>query len=176
MFCNGRWAQSIVAFEPSSSAAFEQYLAATRHSASRSRQQIGTLPALGAQAYGAAAVALRSDGAFGVQVEGEIQALALYSLCGTVSDKRIMRLLIDVARDYRRRGMGMALLMRCTTIARRAGLRYLVLEDVDASARRFACLASAELVFDNGECQAWIELGPALVSAARTEFADLGHT
>lgn len=160
MLYDGPWAQCIVAYEADTSEAFERYFTAAHRCADHSEQRFGQLPTLDPETQCASRSIGRPDGAFGVQVNGQIQAVALYSLCGTAPNKSIMRLLIGVALEHRRRGMGTALLMRATVIARRAGVRYLVLEDVDADARRIAQQASAELVFCNGECQGWIELSP----------------
>jgi GNAT superfamily N-acetyltransferase len=175
MLYDGPWADCIVALDPSTSAAFEQHLATSRQHANRAQQQFDRLPTLSGEAKSASLSAYRLDGALGVRVDGQIQAVALYSLSGTASGKHIMNLFVSVAEDYRRRGMATALLMHCAAIARQAGLRYLVHEDVDADALPFARLASAELNFSDGECQGWIELGPKLPAPARTELAGFRH-
>jgi GNAT superfamily N-acetyltransferase len=172
MLYDGPWSNRIVAFEPSTSMAFEQYIASSRQHGGRCDEQTARLPALWAELEDAGQArtkaANRADGALGVHVGGVIQAIALYSLCGTASNKHIMNLFVGVAQDYRRKGMGTALLMRCAAIARQAGLRYLTCEDVEVDALPFTRLASAELICNGGGCQAWIELGPlpqATVSA-----------
>ncbi len=173
MLYDGPWANCIVAFELGTAAMFERYLSACCQHYGRHDQKLGKLPALASEPKSRFPHARRPDGAIGVQVGGQIQAVALYSLCGTASDKRIMKLFISVAKDYRRQGMATALLMRCSAIAQHAGLRYLVHEDVDADALRFVRLASAELTFCDGDCQAWIELGPLPPAPARTVLAGI---
>ena len=175
MLYDGPWAQSIVAFEPNMPAAFAHYWAIPSRSTnqrarpSRAATAVDVSPAL------ASPSARRPDGAFGVEVGGQIPAVALYSLCGTAAKKRNMHLLIGVAKDYRRKGMGTALLRRCTAVARQAGLRYLVIEDIDAGALRIAYLTSADLIFNNGECQGWIDLSPLTPITPKTALADVRH-
>ncbi len=161
MLYDGPWAESVIAFDPGMPVG--------------TQPKIGWSRALSPGSHGDESPPGRLDGVFGVQVDGQIQAVALYRLSGTASIKRIMHLLIAVAEAHRRQGMGTALLMRCTTVARQGGLHYLVLEDIDADALQFARMASAELVFSNGECQGWIELDPVSSAFAATEFADVRH-
>jgi GNAT superfamily N-acetyltransferase len=171
MLNGGPWAQSIVEFEPSTRAAFEAFLAAECNSLHPS-EHFGILPDLGAGTSLAAPSGQRADRAIGIEADGKIQAVALFSMGGLASSNSLMRLYIGVAQDARRKGMGTALFMRCVVIARQAGLRYLVIEDVAADALSFARFASAELIFVDGECQAWIELGPPAPAPQSANFAD----
>ena len=184
MLCSGPWAQSLVAFGPGTSAEFERFFVTLCGSSAQSEQRFGKLPALGPPT-GKLAGALRGtalpqicrpDGAIGVNVDGQIKAVAIYRISGTAASNRNMHLLIGVAKDYRRTGMATALLMRITTIARRAGSRYLVLEDVDVGVLKLAQRASADLVFCNGECQGWIELAPVQPTYASMECPDMRQT
>ncbi|MEZ5815562.1 MAG: hypothetical protein R3D44_00585 [Hyphomicrobiaceae bacterium] len=80
-----------------------------------------------------------------------------------VSSPPVMRVAIWVEPQWRRRGMAQALLIRCISVNRRAGVRQLVFFDLDGDAamRKLVCRFSADLLFMRGECQAWLELGTA---------------
>jgi GNAT superfamily N-acetyltransferase len=171
MLSGGPWAQIIVEFEPRTRVAFEAFLAAECRSPCPS-EQFGILPDLSSKNCMAASPGQRADRALGIEADETIKAVALFSLGGLASNKSLMRLYIGVAQDARRKGMGTALFMRCVSIARQAGVRYLVIEDLEADAVSFARFASAELIFVDGECQAWIEIGPPAPTQETARFSN----
>jgi hypothetical protein len=159
MLCDGRWADAIIAFEPNTGTAGERFVLATSRSAMKPRWRFGQMPAVYTKARNASK-RTRLDATFCICVDGDTRAVAHYTICGT-QNHRFMRLLIDVPTAHRDDGLDIALLMRCTAIARRSGLRYVVIEDVDMNGMKLARLASADLVFTKTGCQGWIEINPS---------------
>jgi GNAT superfamily N-acetyltransferase len=76
---------------------------------------------------------------------------------------------IWVEPEWRLMGMARALLLRGISIARQGGIRHLVFESLgdDGVMRKLVQEYPADLIFEDGDCQAWLDL---CTDAAATEL------
>jgi GNAT superfamily N-acetyltransferase len=97
---------------------------------------------------------------------------------------------LSVEADWRRQGIGMALLIRAVSVVRRSGCHALLIDGLcdNAALRQLAIRLGAELTFNERGCQAWFHLTPddvdmidlplATIPAQRPtgmQFGDCGH-
>jgi GNAT superfamily N-acetyltransferase len=109
-----------------------------------------------------AGIAAGREGTFAVVVEEEIRACLHYSFADRAARPGVCRVAVWVEPDWRRQGMASALLLRCMAMTRAHGRRNLVLDCVgaDYGLRQLALRFSADLIFLERECHAWLELEP----------------
>jgi GNAT superfamily N-acetyltransferase len=71
--------------------------------------------------------------------------------------------------QWRRRGMAHAMLQQCVANLRQAGVRHLVCDGLesDVAMRKLLRRFSADFIFVNGSCQAWLELGAVAAPVAQ---------
>jgi GNAT superfamily N-acetyltransferase len=165
MLYDGPWRDAIVAYDLSADDARYALVATLCSAAIRAEDRLGALPFLTQQGDDARADVKR--GAVGVLVDSRIEAIAIYQISFSSFNVRhrpkVMKLTICVGREHRSQGMGSALMAHCVTIARQAGADHLIFDDIgcDATTSHLARRFGADLIFVNGDCQAWIDLRPA---------------
>jgi GNAT superfamily N-acetyltransferase len=171
MLYQGAWHEELVPFDAGHRPAFLRH--AARRFAAQDNQP-ADLPTDRFISTTAGTAPAGRTNVCGVLVHGEVRASFVY--CTAYDGPRLGRVrpviahaAIWVEPEWRLMGMARALLLRGISIARQGGIRHLVFESLgdDGVMRKLVQEYPADLIFEDGDCQAWLDL---CTDAAATEL------
>jgi GNAT superfamily N-acetyltransferase len=161
----GPWSDSITFLGERQRQAFRQHL--TRLDREGRLQRFGCLPSPASLVTYVDQIDLNRELVFCVKVDkvirGAIQLRPLDVLHSWRPGRPIIyQATLSVEEDWRRQGMGMALLIRALSVVRRSGCHALLIDGLcgTVALRQLATRLGGELTFNDRACQAWFHLTP----------------